>query len=277
MPVDHPSEETAEELWRFRDTAPQFFPTESDVSQFSIVWHQVFQEVRRDYWNAEQAKKARERSEENQRIASLYASGLTQAAIAKELGVSTHRVRTGLVELDVKIETDRAWNNPKTQERDKRIIVLYESGMSQLRVSKEVEVSESTVGRVLKKNNVPARKPQQSTVSGDERQTADPTSSRHFEQYFAKAIQAVRQKETGVSNDSLAESFGVSIEKIEEMLADGTFYQDPAQDIERLALARQATAEHWSKSEAKEMGRAFVRAVADRKILRHFHPRTLQG
>lgn len=345
--VEHPSEKAAKELWKFRDSASQFFPAESDASHFSIVWHQVFQEIRRDYWNAEHEKYVLQRNEENQRIASLYKSGLTQAAVARELEISTTRVRAGLVELNVEIEADRAWNNPKTQERNKRIVELYESGLSQLRVAAEVGVSEQTVSRILKKNGVPIRRPIYSGIADNERTKRNreiveryiagesqhslarafgldrttirsvlrkarvhirhtvfarekqeseavkdleslPTlaekiigkeaaNSRHFEQYYAKSILALQQKEAGANDDSLAELFEVPIEKIKQMLADGVFYQDPTQDNERLNLAKQAAVEHWSKNQAKEMGTDFVRAVTDRKILRHFHPEILQG
>lgn len=181
--VEHPSEEAAKELWKFRDSASQFFPAESDASHFSIVWHQVFQEIRRDYWNAEHEKQESEAVKDLESLPTL---------------------------------------------------------------------AEKSIGK-------------------------ETANSRHFEQYYAKSILALQQKEAGASDDSLAELFEVPIEKIKQMLADGVFYQDPTQDNERLNLAKQAAVEHWSKNQAKEMGTDFVRAVTDRKILRHFHPEILQG
>ena len=211
----HPSKEAADELWKFRAEAPHFFPAEPCADDFSIVWHQVFQEMRHDYWDAENERKRIENEGLNQQIVNLYSTGLPMTAVGKKLHISVHRVRKGLVDSNVEIDRFRSVVDPSKAERDDKIVALYESGCSQYFVAKKLGIKDSTVRNVLVRRGVELRKRTNGSIS----YVADNKPQRlNNEERDARNKEIVRRYNEGQSQGSLARHFNLDRKTVRTIL-----------------------------------------------------------
>lgn len=223
--VEHPSEEAAEELWKLRAQAPHFFPSEPGANNFSRVWHQVYQEVRRDYWTEVHRREKIERAQFNKEIVDLYATGKSMAAVGRELHISPERVRAGLTESDIQIRKNPNLDTPSVLERDRKVVELYQSGLSQYRIAIELGIRDSTVRKILVRRGVEIRKHTPSHHSTGQRTWR----TLSVEEREARNREIIDRYNNGQSQGSLAREYSLDRKTIRTILrkANVTFRTSP--------------------------------------------------
>lgn len=121
---EHPVRlETIHSIFSSQQIPRYLLPLEADPDYFPYIWHQAFQPVRREIRFQQEEEKRREREARDNRIAELFATGLSQAAVGRELGISPSTVRKALIAKGV-IQGNNSTTPPRLEPEAKREVLL---------------------------------------------------------------------------------------------------------------------------------------------------------
>ena len=99
-----------------------------------------------------------------QRVANDYRSGLRSGEISRKYGINRKMVTTIAKEYGVEVRgqyDDAGRRKMETDHLRDAVLALRDSGLSQAQIAKRVGCSQPVVGRILRENGVPTKRPQE--------------------------------------------------------------------------------------------------------------------
>ena len=168
----HPGEETAAELWGYRQLEPELFPVSPDPEAYSPGWRRMLNAVRlernerlveerrlrREAEAAEKERRRQEReklvTERDDKIRDLFRTGESKAGISRSLGVSHDTILKALGDQDVGPSQggNNAWSDTMQNDRLQRCfraIELQKEGATRAQIARLFGVSPESAKLLL--------------------------------------------------------------------------------------------------------------------------------
>ncbi|MBD7994658.1 hypothetical protein H9639_05040 [Arthrobacter sp. Sa2CUA1] len=247
----HLTDETAGEVLKLQERFPDIgLPT----LPYADAMPRSIQLMLRNARHEQAESKWRKARELDAKALDLVRGGSSVRNASREIAISETRIRKAMKEAGV-----TALRKHADESRDQTVVLLAEKGLSLSAISAEAGLSVRAVSAALRRRDVPTR-----GVSG-----VNEWSRASMLQRVSDCADALKLQGQGNTREEIAKQMGVSVHTVKKRLSDGHFFDNPANNPQRLDLARRVREQSLKQSECSGFGEQ--RALTDGNVLDLIH------